>query len=209
MGIDIAKKSKDIKIIEATFKVFFISLSIEILQYITGIGITDIDDLIFNTIGGLIGSWIYLKILKNISDIWTIGFLFFFGLIGILSIWVYQPNLIPINNIEYLNKEVLGSLKPSNSDYTGEILKINSDDIEFLIFISDTKKVKKKFKINDMDIFLSEKSIKYNSKGMIDKVIIKFKKIDFKRLINYTKENNNKVDIWVDQDFIDALILKI
>lgn len=35
--------------------VLFATLSIEVLQYVTGAGITDIDDVIFNVLGGLCG----------------------------------------------------------------------------------------------------------------------------------------------------------
>lgn len=34
---------------------FMLSFGIEIVQYITGIGFADIDDIIFNTIGGILG----------------------------------------------------------------------------------------------------------------------------------------------------------
>ncbi|MBM6614403.1 VanZ family protein [Desemzia sp. RIT804] len=47
---------------------FFVSLSIEVLQYLFDTGITDIDDLIFNTVGTIIGillfqavQWIHTK----------------------------------------------------------------------------------------------------------------------------------------------------
>lgn len=44
------------------------SLSIELMQYLLNCGISDIDDVIFNTLGGLIGYTIihhYIKIVKN------------------------------------------------------------------------------------------------------------------------------------------------
>lgn len=51
---------------------FFASLTIEVLQYLFGTGIPDIDDLIFNTVGTIIGiflfqlvRWILVKIKKN------------------------------------------------------------------------------------------------------------------------------------------------
>lgn len=34
---------------------FFLSLSIEVIQYLTGVGVTDIDDLLFNTFGVVLG----------------------------------------------------------------------------------------------------------------------------------------------------------
>ncbi len=38
---------------------FLLSLSIEILQYVVGSGVSDVDDLLFNVIGGCIGYAIY------------------------------------------------------------------------------------------------------------------------------------------------------
>ncbi|MGN0439064.1 MAG: VanZ family protein [Lachnospiraceae bacterium] len=38
---------------------FLLSLSVEILQLIAKVGVFDIDDLILNTFGGLVGFWIY------------------------------------------------------------------------------------------------------------------------------------------------------
>lgn len=38
---------------------FLLSLSVEILQLIAKVGVFDVDDLLLNTFGGLIGFWIY------------------------------------------------------------------------------------------------------------------------------------------------------
>lgn len=47
---------------------FLISLSVEIIQYIFGIGASDIDDIILNTFGGFIGIVIYKSILYLFKD---------------------------------------------------------------------------------------------------------------------------------------------
>ena len=46
----------------------FVSSSIEILQYILCTGVTDIDDVIFNTLGTIIGYCIW-KVLKKLFKI--------------------------------------------------------------------------------------------------------------------------------------------
>lgn len=38
---------------------FLLSLSVEILQLIAKVGVFDVDDLLLNTFGGLVGFWIY------------------------------------------------------------------------------------------------------------------------------------------------------
>ncbi len=45
---------------------FLISLAFETTQLITGLGVFDIDDIILNTAGGIVGFIVYL-ILKNIA----------------------------------------------------------------------------------------------------------------------------------------------
>ena len=75
-----------------------ISVTIEVLQYIMWIGVTDITDVIGNTIGGIIGIVIYQLIACNAKDSTTkivnmLGFLFVISVfviivllqIGILS----------------------------------------------------------------------------------------------------------------------------
>ena len=55
-------------IINSIVNIFFFSLCMEILQYIFNIGAADIDDVILNCLGGLIGIGIYLlleKVLKT------------------------------------------------------------------------------------------------------------------------------------------------
>ncbi|MBI5978599.1 VanZ family protein [Clostridium perfringens] len=44
--------------------IFLISFLIESIQLVTGLGFFDVDDLILNTLGGIIGYWIY-KLFKN------------------------------------------------------------------------------------------------------------------------------------------------
>lgn len=46
---------------------FLLSLSVEILQLIARVGVFDVDDLLLNTLGGLVGFWIYygLKVLDR------------------------------------------------------------------------------------------------------------------------------------------------
>ena len=58
-----------------------ISVTIEVLQYIMWIGVTDITDVIGNTIGGIIGIGIYQFIACKVKDSTTkivnmLGFLF-------------------------------------------------------------------------------------------------------------------------------------
>ena len=63
-GIYLMVLNKKSSILKALLTIFFISLSIEIIQYVFRIGASDIDDIILNCLGGGIGILIYLLLEK-------------------------------------------------------------------------------------------------------------------------------------------------
>lgn len=48
---------------QATAYTFLFSLCVELLQLVAKVGVFDVDDLILNTLGGLMGFWIYYLLL--------------------------------------------------------------------------------------------------------------------------------------------------
>ncbi|MFK4934083.1 VanZ family protein [Lactococcus formosensis] len=69
--------------------IFLVSLFVEILQFIFGIGATDITDIITNTSGGLIGLLLYHAFQKNerrqdVISLFFGGFLLFFTFVLLL-----------------------------------------------------------------------------------------------------------------------------
>lgn len=54
---------RKIKWFQATGYTFLFSLCVELLQLVAKVGVFDVDDLILNTLGGLIGFWIYYLLL--------------------------------------------------------------------------------------------------------------------------------------------------
>ena len=68
IGIYICMLKEDWSILRKISVGFFISLGIEVLQFILAIGATDITDLIGNTLGGIIGIgvfYLFSKLFKN------------------------------------------------------------------------------------------------------------------------------------------------
>ena len=68
VGIYVCMLKKDCSIFKKISVGFFISLGIEVLQFILAIGATDITDLIGNTLGGILGIgvfYLFSKVLKN------------------------------------------------------------------------------------------------------------------------------------------------
>jgi glycopeptide antibiotics resistance protein len=59
LGIYIALFIKDKDIFAKMLFIFLVSLSIEIIQFVFGLGASDIDDIILNCLGGFIGLFFY------------------------------------------------------------------------------------------------------------------------------------------------------
>ena len=68
VGIYVCMLKKDWPILKKISVGFFISLGIEVLQFVLAIGATDITDLIGNTLGGIVGIgvfYLFSKVFKN------------------------------------------------------------------------------------------------------------------------------------------------
>ena len=68
VGIYVCMLKKDWPILKKISVGFFISLGIEVLQFVLSIGATDITDLIGNTFGGIVGIlvfYLFSKVFKN------------------------------------------------------------------------------------------------------------------------------------------------
>ena len=68
VGIYVCMLKKDWPILKKISVGFFISLGIEVLQFVLSIGATDITDLIGNTFGGMVGIlvfYLFSKVFKN------------------------------------------------------------------------------------------------------------------------------------------------
>ena len=71
--IDDQRPARRTILLHATIISAGLSLSIEILQYICALGRTDIDDLLFNTLGGFLGAGIAAIAGRRFQWLWLIG----------------------------------------------------------------------------------------------------------------------------------------
>jgi glycopeptide antibiotics resistance protein len=55
-------KGKPVSFLEVTFCACALSVVIELVQLITRVGVCDVDDMILNTVGGMIGYFVYLLV---------------------------------------------------------------------------------------------------------------------------------------------------
>lgn len=94
--LQIFQKNK--KVLLSVVLIFAISMSVELIQYMGGIGRTDIDDIILNTLGGLLGIGIYkilYSLLKDKNKIKTaITFLFFIIVVCAYLVYFYFTKIL-------------------------------------------------------------------------------------------------------------------
>lgn len=216
MGILIAKNSKKPSILRSTFIGLLLSLAIELLQFITGLGMTDIDDCIFNGLGSLIGSVLYLKFLIKLDSradcpLGSLIFFLIFGIVGSLSLWIFQPNIIPRNPLKVTNLEALEGLDPQSYNFSGQLLDLEDDRAEVRLFIyregKDMLKEDKSFPINKDKLYLQDKAVEYSSSGMVQNVYLDYKKLEFSELEDLLESGENKIFMWIKDDSLDSLIL--
>ena len=96
VGIYVSMIKEDWSILKKISVSFFISLTVEIAQFILAVGATDITDLIGNTMGGIIGVGIFhlfnmifknktINILNILASISTVGLVSLMGMILIYN----------------------------------------------------------------------------------------------------------------------------
>ncbi len=68
LGLYLSIFAKNKKMWKSLLTVFFISLSVELLQFIFGLGTADIDDILLNSLGGLLGMLVYKGLYTLLKD---------------------------------------------------------------------------------------------------------------------------------------------
>ena len=85
------------------------AIGIEIVQYLTASGYTDIDDVILNTLGVAIGAFLFFVVLRGkkrslVSQILALLLVLLIGAASAVGIWRYRPNLLPQGTVVYGNQ---------------------------------------------------------------------------------------------------------
>jgi len=68
LGIYVSLFKKDKRVISNLLIIFIVSLFVESIQWLLGIGVSDIDDIILNCLGGCIGIFMYKFLLFILRD---------------------------------------------------------------------------------------------------------------------------------------------
>lgn len=138
LGIIIKTKYENLSLLRVMIFTGLISLSLEIVQFLLKIGISDIDDILLNSFGGFLGGLLLINVRKkrmkispNILLITTILF---------LSVSLFFYNKIGFTNDEISiiteNEHLLADYKKDTEDYFGETISVNNNEIEIELELS-------------------------------------------------------------------------
>ncbi|OZI13645.1 hypothetical protein CEW92_00595 [Bacillaceae bacterium SAS-127] len=190
----------------------FVSLSFELIQLITGWGATDIDDLILNTIGGVIGVFIYTFLLKGLDkkaqiSLATLLFLVVFGICGKMSLYLYAPNILPAE-VVYENEAVFKGGEKDSYDLSALCVGIRDGVIyleEGSINAEQMKSQqdpKEQYTLSDDAVLIIKRmAYQYSPNGNIQKTTVSYTSVDEKSAMEIVKvEENGFVDLWINDD---------
>ncbi|AKG33941.1 VanZ family protein [Paenibacillus durus] len=114
------------------------TLSFEILQYVFALGSSDVDDILLNFTGGLIGIAVYVVLSKIIHSpkhllMAIVGFFLLAGISGIMVIWVADRSLLPFAATEMVyvdkNKQLIAGLDERTADLFGDLVSVKAGAI--------------------------------------------------------------------------------
>lgn len=188
-----------------------ISFIIEIIQYITGLGITDIDDLILNTLGTFIGGLLYFQLsrkldlrLKNYFA--TVLLLCILGISSASALYYFGfgSNLVAVQP-KVINHSVLNGLDPDSSNIELSSCNLQDGYLSGILITYDTNsneelQESKSYKLNsNTQYFTRTISTDYSPNGNVRQVIITYNKItqaEFTEILE--RDNNIWVNLWLD-----------
>ncbi|MEA4987582.1 MAG: VanZ family protein [Anaerovorax sp.] len=210
MGILLPVLCKNVNLKKTVLYCFLVSLTIELSQYVFGIGMTDIDDLILNTLGAAVGALLYFNILKKIdykvkTRIGTLTFLSVFGMCGVLSLWLYQPNILPAQ-IEVINQEILGELSEDDFNKSAVCTNIEGDILITYTIIYDEKtetEEKEDYQCivdNNTQFFTKLLGAQYSPNGNVQKTICTYDQISKEEFVELIKDKKQSVELLISDD---------
>jgi glycopeptide antibiotics resistance protein len=183
-----------------------VSVAIEIFQYITGCGITDIDDVILNTLGAAAGAGIY-ALLRRLakSRLRTEGicfaFLACFGCMGLLSLWLYAPSVLPAQ-VAYVNAEVFGAVAQDSYTLTARCSGVGSGAVQLEPGTAQPESyTAAQYPLSaDAVLILQKSSYQYSPNGNIQKTTVTFSTVSEAELEQALCEHSGGfADLWLDE----------
>lgn len=115
-----------------------VTLSLELIQYVFALGSSDIDDMLLNLAGGLLGMSIYQgfgRVARSREQLllFMVSFLIVSGISGLTVIGLTNQDLLPFGKkpIQYIdvNKEIMSGLEEGTADLMGDLIEVGTNSI--------------------------------------------------------------------------------
>lgn len=184
-----------------------VSAAFELTQYLFGLGASDVDDLLLNTLGAAIGSGLYFGVCQRLAGSWkprlcALAFLCAFGLLGVLSLWLFAPGELP-RVIERVNEQALDGLDTDAYAYSGVPARIGEDAVVFTTTYArheDGAVPPTQWKLSKtVGYYHCALSYQFSPNGNIQKTICTYERLDAPSAQKLIAENENVgADIFVD-----------
>lgn len=210
LGIILKTKYEGLSLRKIVYITIAISVSFEIIQFLLKIGVSDIDDVILNSLGGLLGVSLVDVVRKRNSKFSLEPLLISIIMIFLVAILLYDKVGFSNEKINIVNENeyLLSNLTKGTENYLGKIVSVNEKDIEVILDLSkddvnSTKKEgSKKINVNNnTNIIVGTITIKNGVLGN-DELHTFYKQITINELDKLAKENEIlPIRIWSDEDF--------
>ena len=212
LGILLPILFNELSYIKTVFIGLFISIFFETLQYIVGFGMTDIDDLILNTLGCMTGAALYFALFnrpkKQVhTELISFIFLAVFGCCGVLSLWLYQPSALPAQ-VVYENEAIFGGVDRDSYDISAVCSSLENGSI----FLKENSSnaagnasqtnVEAKYKLSDDAFIIADyRSYQYSPNGNIQKTTVSYKISNAQTAAKDIKNADGAfIDIWLNEN---------
>ncbi|WP_010277171.1 VanZ family protein [Paenibacillus senegalensis] len=200
---------------------FLLSASIEVTQYIFGLGSTDIDDLIFNTAGTAIGYWLF-KVIKGKAKS-SFAFLasmaalvMVSGTIAFIVLLVNHTDLVAVlpKKIVVENEELVQDFIETPHDFSGKLVEMKDSRLIVEKSVQSAAEPRQliEFELTaDSRIYICHHKIDYFFNSVSGEHQ-RYEQIAYSDFISQKAEpysgSNNNVRIWsTDGETVDSLVV--
>lgn len=125
------------------------SVSIEALQFVMAVGISDIDDVILNMLGAVVGCSVFNYIKKKIKRtfkfrLMIIGMMIVFGFVGCFAIVTTETRLFQVapKQVTVYNPEVIDGLDYGSIYMSGKYISFNAPELTIEKAVSNQNQVR-------------------------------------------------------------------
>lgn len=188
---------------------FELSLCFEIIQYAVGMGIADVDDLILNTVGTVLGAVIYFAGSKHLDQKFHNQFasLISVGCIGLglflfLNFFGYRSSLGPVP-IEIVNAEVMHGLDLTQPTASLSLAEFDGTTATGTVstYQDNTQTTNQvNYQVTENTIYIIEhRNCNYSVNGNVTKVITSYEETTKQQFMKLAKDKN-WMDVWLAAD---------